>query len=77
MKKTLIYLACVIVFTCIATSCQKILNDCKNCKKVYYTNGTTFDHEDPESQYCGTDLIAIEATGPVTYGSYTVRWECH
>jgi hypothetical protein len=57
-----------------APSCEK---SCKNCKKVYYTNGTTYDHADAESQYCGAELITVEATGPVTIGTYTVKWECN
>jgi hypothetical protein len=76
MKKKIFYLACLVLLAVGATSCQK-LSECKNCKKVYYINVSTYDHEDPESQYCGTELIAIESTGPVTIGAYTVKWECH
>jgi hypothetical protein len=76
MKKRIFYLACLILLASVATSCGKLAGDCKNCKKVYYI-GTIWDHDDSETQYCGTDLIAIEATGPQTVGSYTVKWECH
>jgi hypothetical protein len=77
MKKKICYLACLVLIAFMATSCGKIAGDCKNCKKVYYINGTTYDHEDPETQYCGTDLITVESTPPQTVGSYTVKWECN
>ena len=76
MKKKLIYLACFVVLAWAANSCDVISKDCKTCKKVYYT-GTTYDHEDSATQYCGAELITIQATGPVTIGSYTVKWECN
>lgn len=73
MKKKIIYAVFLISIVLAAPSCQK---DCKTCKKVYYV-GTTRDHEDSASQYCGAELITIEATGSVTVGSYTVKWECN
>ena len=74
MKKKIFFLACLVVLAAAATSCQK-LGDCKNCKKVYYL-GTTWDHDDLESQYCGAKLIAIDGK-TLTIGAYTVKWECH
>jgi hypothetical protein len=51
------------------------MKDCKNCRKVYYS-GTTRDHEDPAVQYCGTDLVTVQAKLPYTQGSLTVKYEC-
>jgi hypothetical protein len=73
MKKKIIYALFLILFVIAAPSCSKT---CKNCKKVYYT-GTTYDHEDSATQYCGAELVTIEATGSRTIGSYTVKWECN
>ena len=74
MKKKIIYAAILILFVLAAPACSKT---CKTCKKVYYTNQTTYDHEDSAAQYCGTELIGIEAQGAVTIGSYTVKWQCN
>jgi hypothetical protein len=76
MKKKLLYLVCFCILAWAATSCDIIAKTCKNCKKVYYT-GTTVDHEDAATQYCGTELVTIQATPPVTIGGYTVKWECN
>jgi aryl-alcohol dehydrogenase-like predicted oxidoreductase len=75
MKKKLLFLACFVILACSFTSCDTLMKDCKNCRKVYYS-GTTRDHEDPAVQYCGTDLVVIEAKSPVTQGSLTVKYEC-
>lgn len=73
MKKKIIYGVCLFLIVFLAPACEKT---CKNCKKVYYTNQTTWDHEDPESEYCGVELAGIEAMGPRTVGNLTVKWEC-
>jgi hypothetical protein len=72
MKKKIIYAAILILLAIGFTACEKT---CQYCKKVYYV-GSTYDHEDGESQYCGLELITIQGTGPVTIGGYTVKWEC-
>jgi hypothetical protein len=72
MKKKIIFATCLILFAFAFTSCTKT---CKYCKKVYYV-GSSYDHEDAESQYCGLELIAIDGTS-TTVGAYTVKWECH
>jgi hypothetical protein len=73
MKKKIIYAVFLILIVIAVPSCSKT---CKSCKKVYY-NGTTRDHEDPSYQYCGTELITIEATPPETIGGVTVKYECN
>lgn len=72
MKKKILFLAVFILFAVSFTSCTK---DCKICKKVYYV-GTTYDHEDASSEYCGLELIAIDGKS-TTIGGYTVTWECN
>lgn len=74
MKRKIIFAVFLALIVLAAPSCQK---DCKNCKKVYYINVTTWDHEDDPSEYCGAELLAIEAIGPKTIGAYTVKWECN
>jgi hypothetical protein len=72
MKKKLFFLAVLILFAISFTSCEK---ECKTCKKVYYV-GTTYDHEDASSQYCGLELAAIDGVSR-TVGGFTVTWECN
>jgi hypothetical protein len=76
MKKKVLYLVCFVILACSVNSCDMLSKNCKTCKKVYYT-GTTVDHEDSATQYCGTELVTIQATPPVTIGGYTVKWECN
>ncbi len=52
------------------------LNYCKCCQEVVYINGV-YDHNMSDAaEYCGADLVVIEATPPVTVGQYTYIWEC-
>jgi len=76
MKKKILFLISFVIIACSVTSCDALSKTCKTCKKVYYV-GTTVDHEDSATQYCGAELVTIEATGPVTVGSYTVKWSCN
>jgi hypothetical protein len=76
MKKKVFYLLCLVGIACSINSCDALSNNCKNCKIVYY-NGTVRDHEDSASQYCGADLVAIQATPNTTIGSLTAKWECN
>jgi len=71
MKKKILFLAVLILFAISFTSCEK---ECKICRKVYYI-GTTYDHEDAASEYCGLELKAIEGK-TATVGGFTVTWEC-
>jgi hypothetical protein len=73
MKKRIIYAIFLIFIVLAAPACSK---DCKSCKMVYYV-GTTRDHEGSATQYCGSELLIIEATAPTTVGSYTVKYECN
>lgn len=75
MKKFIFFITYLVILAFSVTSCETLMKDCKNCRKVYYS-GTTRDHEDPSVQYCGTDLIAIQAKSPVVQGSLTVKYEC-
>jgi hypothetical protein len=75
MKKKILYLVCLVFLTWSVNSCDSLSKNCKNCKKVYYS-GTTYDHADSPTQYCGAELVTIQATGSVTIGAYTVKWEC-
>jgi hypothetical protein len=75
MGRKLFYIAGLIFMTWSFTSCEDLLKNCKVCKKVFY-KGTTYLREDPETEYCGAELITIESTSPIIVGGETVKWEC-
>jgi hypothetical protein len=76
MKKKIFYLLCLVVIACSINSCDALSKNCKNCKIVYYY-GTVRDHEDSAAQYCGADLVSIQAQLPNTTGNVTTKWECN
>jgi hypothetical protein len=76
MKRNLLFGAAFFFVAWAATSCEA-LSDCKTCKQVYYLKGTsTVDHEGSDVEYCGAELITIEATGTVTIGDFDAKYEC-
>ncbi len=74
MKRKLLFGAAFLFVVWAATSCEA-LTDCKFCKNVTYENGVVVN-EGSETEYCGADLIAKEATPDVTVGSLTTKVEC-
>ena len=73
MKKKLFFAAFLVLVAITFISCDKT---CKTCKQVTYVNGT-YESETSGTQYCGTELITIEATPDVTIGQTTTKWECN
>lgn len=72
MKKKIFYAASFFLIVLVAPSCEK---SCKFCKSVTYENGVV-QNSGSETEYCGTDLIAKEATPDVTVGALTTKVEC-
>ena len=73
MKKKIIYAAILVLIAIAAPSCSKT---CKNCKLVTRdSNGSIVNSGDP-TQYCGADLVGIEATPATTVGGNTTKYEC-
>jgi len=76
MKRKLLFGVAFLFVAWAFTSCEA-LTDCKTCKQVFYLKGTnTVDHEGDDVDYCGAELIAIQATGTVTIGDYEAKYEC-
>lgn len=74
MKKKLLFAAALVFITFAFTSCTKT---CKTCKQVAYVNGV-YDHDvQSDQEYCGAELLALEALDPVTLGDTTTKWECN
>lgn len=82
MKKRICYLACLVILTCAATSCKKVLNDCEFCKIVTKVSASdeTVISSTGETEYCGADLIAFKAANPTITNPVTgnvTKVECH
>jgi hypothetical protein len=74
MKRKLLFGATLLLLSWAATSCEAI-SGCKICKNVKYERGAVLE-SGPETEYCGADLIAKEATPDVTIGTVTTKVEC-
>ncbi len=75
MKKRILYFATFLIIAAGLTSCEELFNDCKICSLNTYEDGVLINSAQ-EAEYCGAELIKIEATPPVTVGSTTTEWEC-
>lgn len=49
---------------------------CKFCRTVSTDSSNGNVTEGPEDKYCGDELIAIEASNPITVGTVTTMWVC-
>lgn len=76
MKRNLLYAAGFILMAVSLTSCEGLFENCKVCRQVTYESGNVIN-ETSGTEYCGTELIAIQATPPVTIGNTTTQWECN
>lgn len=74
MKRKICLAASFILLAITVNSCEAL--DCKICKQVFYYDGD-FDHVEKEAEYCGAELIGIQATGTINIGGgMTAKWEC-
>lgn len=74
MKK-IVYLILFLLLSAGLTSCEGLLDDCSICRLNVYENGNLINSMQ-EAEYCGAELIAIQAKAPETVGSTTYVWEC-
>lgn len=72
MKKKLIFAAVFILFAFAFHACT---DNCKFCKTVTYESGNVIN-ETAETEYCGADLLAKEATPDITVGNLVTKVEC-
>lgn len=76
MKRVLIIAGGFILMTMALTSCESLFQKCKVCELVKYDeDGKEFDRGTP-IEYCGAELLAIEAKGTWEIGKLTAKWEC-
>lgn len=76
MKKKILFFATFLIIAAGLTSCEELFNNCKICSLNTYEDGALISTAS-EAEYCGSDLIKIEATPPVTVGNTTTEWECN
>jgi hypothetical protein len=73
MKRKLMYAAGFICLVLSFSSCEKT---CKVCQENTYDANNKLITQGNDTEYCGVDLIAIEAKTSVTVGSVTTKWVC-
>lgn len=74
MKRTLLFAVTLFLIAWGFNSCEAP-GDCKNCKQVTYVDGV-WDHEGDTYEYCGTELLGIEAEPDLVYLNVRTTWEC-
>ena len=77
MKRKVIYLISLVVIACTFTACDVISGDCQVCRYKNYDSHTGETTYTDEIEYCGTDLVAMKATKPVTVNGVTTSVECY
>jgi hypothetical protein len=73
MKRLLLFAGFFVICACTFTSCE---DTCKICKQVTYIDNS-YDHEGSSSEYCGTDLYAIQSMDDIVIGNTRTAWECN
>jgi len=74
MIRKLLFGAAFLFVAWAATSCEA-LSGCKLCKMVTTDSTTGYVNEGGETEYCGAELIAIEAETNTT-GTITTKYQC-
>jgi hypothetical protein len=75
MRRKILYAVGLVLMSVSLNSCEGLFENCKMCRRVTYIAGNVTD-EGTETEYCGTDLVTIQATPPLTVGTQTIQWEC-
>jgi hypothetical protein len=73
MKRKLLYAFGFVVITLSFSSCDKT---CKVCQQNTYDSNNVLLTSGDEKEYCGTELVGVEATQPYTILGVTTKWVC-
>jgi hypothetical protein len=76
MKRKIGFAAGFVLIAWSLSSCEGLFQSCKVCKQVTYVSGN-ITQTGTEADYCGADLIKVQAIPDATVGSTTVKWECN
>lgn len=74
MKYRIFFPIILLFITFTFNSCES-LTGCRVCRQVTYVNDK-IEQEGNESEYCGAELVAIEAADDIVTGNTRVTWEC-
>lgn len=77
MKRIILSIASFILLSWAASSCEA--ENCKYCREVLTEDSTgdiINDGYDSEAEYCGIELLAIEAKSPISNSGITTSWKC-
>jgi hypothetical protein len=74
MKRKLFFAASFLLIAWSFTACEA-LSGCKVCQDVTYENNQEV-FSTSETEFCGDDLIAKEATPDVSVGNQVIKVEC-
>ncbi len=75
MKKRVLFFVTFLIIAAGLTSCEELLNNCKICRLNTYEDGVLINSAQ-EAEYCGAELVTIQATPATTVGNTTTEWEC-
>lgn len=75
MKKKVFIFAAFLLLAAGITSCEDLFENCKICRLNTYEDGQLINTAQ-EAEYCGAELVTIQATPPATVGNTTSQWEC-
>jgi hypothetical protein len=75
MKRKIMYVAGFALIAWSVTACDSLFKSCKYCSQVTYVSGNVTD-QGTEAEYCGADLVKIQAIPDAGVGSTKVKWEC-
>jgi hypothetical protein len=74
MKKRIYFAILCLAMAFAINACS---DTCKSCQKVKYdSDGNEIDRETAQ-EYCGLELIGIEAEPDITVLGITTKWECY
>ncbi len=77
MKRKILFVISLVAISFSFTACDLLGGDCEVCRYASYDSSTGSTTYSDEVEYCGTDLVAMKATRPSTYGSVTTSVECY
>lgn len=75
MKSKSLFIAALLFISWAVNSCEA-LSGCKVCQDITYEGGKEV-FSTPETEFCGDQLIAKEATPDITVGNQIIKVECH
>ena len=74
MKRKVFFAASLLFFGWSVTACEELIG-CKKCQDVTYEDGIEV-FATPETEYCGDELVAKEATPDLPIGNQIIKVEC-